>query len=679
MKTYAFLIFTTFFFLGGLIGAEEFSLDRAWDAIKTYQYGDDFQPLIQVESDIRTSRVSAESQALVAAKLALFLNDETTLAGRQFVCLQLRFVGTSAQVPVLAKYLNRTEDFDHARMALQMIPGEESLIPLRETLKTMKGKMLVGIIESLAAREDRKSVPEWKKFIESEDRSVAAIAVAALGAFDTEIETLMNINAPDLEQARLSALLRIAHRLRAAGNTTKAGDIFSKLSARQVPIVFRRSSLEGQLNILSVLDRNETVYQWLFEDDVEKNRVAASHMKVLSATQFEELSSKFDELPSQTQIVFLEIATEHLAGQTMETLRKMLEHGNNSERLAALRTIGSRGDVAVIPILLTILKENDNILQTAVKEALLQLPRSVVSSALLAVIDQPELRQNVLDMLGAMKCYEAIDPLILLAHSEDATVFTPVIAALGQICDPDDSDIPRMLTLYLSSRPGVHREQVERSLVMICEKHPDPGTRVTILLHCLENEKGELPTPILVTTLPLLGRLGNWKIAEMVLPLLDSDQPDLRRSAIRALCNWPNADYHGVLWNIVQESPASEYVRWALRAYIRVVTLKSDRPESETLAMLQKAMQKANDDADKQWCLSRCSTIRTMESVEWIAGYLDDPVLAQTACAAIAELAHHRFLREPNKERFAPILVKVENIAKDAKIIESVKKSRMGM
>ena len=677
MKTYTFLFFSTIVFLGSFVGHVE--AQQAWDAIKTYQYGDDFQPLIKIESDIRASHVSAESQAVAAAKLASFLNEETTLAGRQFVCLQLRFVGTAAEVPVLTKYLNRPEDFEHVRMALQMIPGEESLVPLREALQTFQGKMLIGVIESLAAREDTKSIPELMKLIESADRAVAVVAVTALGTFDTEMETLKGINAADLEQARLSALLRIAHRLCTEGKTDQANDIFSTLSSRQTPATFRRSALEGQLRILSETDRNAAVYRWFFEEDAEKNQVAASHLKELSVAQFEELTEKTDELPPSARAVFLEIAAERLTGQTWEAMRPMLEHGNDAQRLAALRTVGSMNEADVIPLLLAILKEDNAVLQTAAKDAFGQLPKEQVSPALLAVVDQPELRQHVLDILSAMKCYDAIDPLIPLAQSGDADVFIPVIAALGKICDPDKSDIPRMLKLYLSSRPGIHREHVERAIVVICEKIPDPDARANLLLEFLKNENGEWTPTILVTVFPLLGKLGNREIAEMVLPLVESDQPDLQRSAIRALCNWPNADYQDVLWNIAQKSPASEYARWALRAYVRVVTLKSDRPEAETLAMLQKAMQAANLDADKQWCLSRCSAIRTMASVEWAAGYLDDPALAQTACGVLAELAHHRFLREPNKERFVPILLQVEKTATDANTVERVKKSRLGM
>ncbi|MCL2710627.1 MAG: HEAT repeat domain-containing protein [Planctomycetaceae bacterium] len=677
MKKHILLFLTTFFLLASLTVAEKPPVELAWDAIKTYQYGNDLAPLILVERDIR-----AHPQAVSAARLAALLNDETTLAGRQFVCLQLRFVGTSAEVPVLAKYLHRNDDFEHARMALQAIAGEEALVPLREALHTFQGKMLVGVIESLAVRKDTISLPALIELIDSEDQSVAAAAIAALGAFENEgLETLMQIKttSPDLEQTRLRALLRIASTLCGKGQIDTAGMIYEQLADSETPRNSRRAALEGQLQILSEATRYETLFHWFFEEDFVKRQVAVRYLYDIPSALFDELTERLDDLPPGIILVMLEIIAERQGEQTMETLRKVLEGGNELERLFALRAIGATGDVEIIPLLVMALKENNPAMQTVAAEMMQRFPHEAVLPALLPLVEQPESRQIALDILSTMKCYPAIDPLIRLAQSGDASLFAPVIAALGRICDPDEYDIPRMMRLYLSSRPGIHRDNVERAVVVICEKNPDANTRANLILDFLQKEGDGLTPSLLVTTLPLLGRLGNQQIADKVLPLLQSDQLDLQRVAIRALCNWPNADYHGVLWEIVQEAPANEYTRWALRAYIRVVTLRSDRPESETLSMLQKAMQAASDDADKQWCLSRSSTIRTMETVDWATGYLDDPVLAQTACEVIAELARHRFLREPNKDRFDPILDDVERTTQDARIIESVQRSRLGM
>ena len=95
--------------------------------------------------------------------------------------------------------------------------------------------------------------------------------------------------------------------------------------------------------------------------------------------------------------------------------------------------------------------------------------------------------------------------------------------------------------------------------------------------------------------------------------------------------------------------------------------------------MLQKAMKLAKNAEDQQWVLSRASTVRTMDTVAWIAEYLDDPNLGQAACQAIVELAHHRFLRHPNMDRFGPLLEKVSRTSKDPSVVERAKKYRLGL
>jgi hypothetical protein len=109
------------------------------------------------------------------------------------------------------------------------------------------------------------------------------------------------------------------------------------------------------------------------------------------------------------------------------------------------------------------------------------------------------------------------------------------------------------------------------------------------------------------------------------------------------------------------------------------VSLKSDRPESQTLAMLQNAMRLAQAADDQRLIVQRASTVRTMESVTWIAQYLDEPPLAEAACEALVELAHHRFLRHPNMDRFGPILEKVSRTSKNPQVIERAKRYRLGL
>ena len=160
---------------------------------------------------------------------------------------------------------------------------------------------------------------------------------------------------------------------------------------------------------------------------------------------------------------------------------------------------------------------------------------------------------------------------------------------------------------------------------------------------------------------------------------LEDAEPTVRESAIRALCNWPSADVAEQLLTLATDSDNRAYRRMALRAYIRVVSLKSDRPQSDTLAMLQNAFNLATTAEDKRLVIERTSTVRTMDAVEWVASMLDEPGLAQSACKTIVELAHHRFLRLPNMDQFGPILEQVAKTSDDPTIGERAKRYRLGL
>ena len=179
--------------------------------------------------------------------------------------------------------------------------------------------------------------------------------------------------------------------------------------------------------------------------------------------------------------------------------------------------------------------------------------------------------------------------------------------------------------------------------------------------------------------LPLLGRLGGKEPLPIVMSAVKSTNPQTQNAGVRALCNWPDATVADRLLEIVKTSQDKSHKVWALRAYIRVITLKSERPETETLAMLKNAMRLADADAQRVLVVQRAAAVRHIETLRWVAPFLDDPALDQAASQTIVELAHHRFLRNPNKKEFAPLLKKVAKISNDNDIVERANRYLLGL
>jgi len=126
-----------------------------------------------------------------------------------------------------------------ARFALERIPDSAADGALCDALGKAKGKILVGIINSIGERRNRqfaKVVGGLIEFISDRDETVAEAAVAALGKIGTPeaAKALAKAKAKVSRKLRpvvVDALLQCAERLLKEGKKNDAASIYKALSA----------------------------------------------------------------------------------------------------------------------------------------------------------------------------------------------------------------------------------------------------------------------------------------------------------------------------------------------------------------------------------------------------------------------------------------------------------------
>ena len=670
--------------------AEEMSTESAWKALPHYEYGQDMAAILAIDRVVIRAMRSPTDRSACAKRLAsLLLSHETTLAARQAICLQLRQVGTPAEVPVLAKLLAKPETSQMARYALESIPGQEASAALRSALTTLRGEPLAGVIQSVSARKDLAALPVLQHLADSQDPRVATAAIGALGNITGD--RAARFLADRAEQAGFPtpmnlafSLLRCADAFLHAGQTGQAKTIYAKLSRPGQHAGVRRTALDGLLRLQGD-QATTTILAWLSAQDPERRQLAMGHLHALPDDKIDQLLSRFSELPNVAKLVLIDLGIARREEKIVPLAHTLIESDQPELKLAGIRCLGLVGDASVIPVLIQALSAS-NALSTASQDALTRLPSKEVVPALLdALRKQPAIRIPVIRVLVKLKSRDAIDPLIELASQSDPAQYAPALNGLRELAHPDKADIARLIDLLRKTERGKHRDEVEKTILIACGKLPENVDRAQPVLAILAGDD-RMGSDFIsshrdeaIKCLPLLGRLGGPKALQLIQKGIASEDAAVRESATRALCNWPNAEVADRLLELAKTSKNPAYCRWALRAYIRVITLKSDRPEATTLAMLKNAMTLAERVDEKRLALRRAPTIRTLETVRWIVPYLDDPELAQTACRAIVELAHHRFLRHPNMDLFDPILKKVERISNDPVLAERAKRYRLGL
>ncbi len=657
--------------------------EAAWAEMAKYEAGQDQKSLLAMNWVVINAMKDASTRAATAARLVKVLQDPaTTPAARQYICAQLFQVGTEAEVAAVAPLVLDPATSDMARLFLERVKSDASIAALRGALDKLKGRPLTGVVNSLSIMGDEASVDKIIALTKDEDPMVALAAWRALGNYGSDAVAGFFIDclkkAEKASAPMESAAVRTAILLGSADRQDKAMEIYRLLADGKRSVGPRQAGFQAVFAATPDDQKASLIAQWSKSADVVQQKIVISQLTVLSDEALER-TLREEGIGKKVEIALME---ELAARQGEKMLPAMLEAVNSPDPAKvqmALRFLGSVGDPQVIPVLIKALNFDEDSRRIAA-DALAQRTKEDVGPALLEALNkQVEIREQVVEILSKLKYYEAIDPLTRLARNSDPAVYEGAVEGLRAICDPDETDLKRMLALYLEVPAGAQRDFVERAVAFICEKNSKAGDRATILLGLVGSHPDKDQAAFQAVVLPLLGRLGTEAVYAKIEPLLRSPQAELSAAAVRALCNWPTAEHAAALWELATKSDSKAYRSQALRAYIRVVTLPSDRPEAKTLEMLQNAMKLADSNDNKNLALSRAASVRTLETVDWVASYLDDPDLAQAACRVIVELAHHRFLRQPNKAHFEPILRKVEATAEDKNIADLAAKARMGM
>jgi len=248
------------------------------------------------------------------------------------------------------------------------------------------------------------------------------------------------------------------------------------------------------------------------------------------------------------------------------------------------------------------------------------------------------------------------------------------MAALGEIGTAEQ--IPGMVQGVLKAQPGKERAAAERAVAAVCERLPDGTDRAAPLIAAFDAlpPKDRLAPQLL----PTLGRVGGPAALTIVERALANSDSDMHSAGVTALCNWPDGAVATRLLELARTEEHKEHRTQARKALIRIAPLADGRSDQRRLDLVKTTFAMCQDDAEQKLVLQRAKSIRTIETLHYVAKFLDDARFAQVACETIVELAHHRALREPNKAEFDALLDRVIATSKDATIIDRAQRYQKG-
>jgi HEAT repeat protein len=220
--------------------AADEAVDKAFDALKAYDWGQDRNVLKPIDDAVVASHEDAAARKELEKRLADALKADAPRAAKDYICRKLSLIGSAGSVPALAALLPDEKLSHMARYALERIPCPEAVAAMRDSVAKVGAKQKVGVINSLGVRRDAQSLSALVALLGDSDKNVAGAAAAALGSIGTPeaAKALGDFQAKAPKELRLvaaDAYLTCAERLLADGKKTEAIAIYKALNKPDQP------------------------------------------------------------------------------------------------------------------------------------------------------------------------------------------------------------------------------------------------------------------------------------------------------------------------------------------------------------------------------------------------------------------------------------------------------------
>ena len=226
-------------------------LEQAFDALKTYDYGVDRHVLDPIDEAVVKTRNDPAARKEIESKLLAVLQRNAPRDAKDYVCRQLRTMGTAACVPVLEKLLADAELSHMARYALERIPDPQAGQALERQLRKLSGNLKVGVISSLGTRGQASTsnpVGALRPLLKDPDDSVAraaAIALGRIGSADANKALASATPRPAVVAVFADASLSCAEKLLAAGRGKEAKATYERLLKNKPSELVRQAAEHG--------------------------------------------------------------------------------------------------------------------------------------------------------------------------------------------------------------------------------------------------------------------------------------------------------------------------------------------------------------------------------------------------------------------------------------------------
>jgi HEAT repeat protein len=604
------------------------------------------------------------------AELIAVLRSDAPKAEKAKVLKPLAIFAGKDAVPVIAPYLSDEELSSWARIALEAIPDPACDEALRKAEASLKGRLLIGVINSIGVRCDAQAVDALAARMGDPDAAVATAAVAALGRIRNDaaakvLERALATAAPAIRGEVADAVVRCAEKKLAEGKKDEAIRLYDLVSKADVP---QNRVLEGIRG--AIVARGAAGLPLLVEllQSTNKKRFALAlklTREISAPALTDALLAELRQAPPARQSLLLLALADRADPKARAALLQAAKSGVGEVRLASIRGLKNMGDSSCGPVLLDAALDPDETISEAAAEILAELPAKEIDDLLVARLPSAsgKSRLVLIELVGRRHIESVAKALMKFADGPDAQVRAAALTALGATISV--RDLSFLTDRVVAQDKPEEAQAAEAALRAACTRMSDREASTAKVLEAIALAQ----VPGKCRLLGVLVAIGGDKALQAVAGAAQDSNAEVRRAGYRALGEWTSAGAGPELLKLVKNGDP-QLKTGALRAYIRIAR-QFDIPNGPRMAMFREIMTLAQRDEERRLALDILKQIRTTESLSTAVSYLDQPKLCDAAANVAITMSERMIASKPNE--VAAAMKQVIEAAKSKDLVEKAR------
>jgi len=568
-------------------------------------------------------------------------------------CKQLAIYGTAKAVPALAPLLTDPNLASWARIALEAIPGQASDEALRRAIGKLKGRLLIGVVNSLGVRAYAKATDDLTALLDGADEQVASAAAEALGRIGTAkaataLGPFLDAKSEVLRSSAAEGCILCAEKFLAAGQADEAVKLYDTVRKAGVP---RQRIIEATRG--AILARKAGGVVMLVELLRSKDRA----MYGLGLRVARELAG-----PEATDAIVAELksASPDRQGPLLlalaargdpKALPAVLDAAKASQgkfRVTAIGLLQKMGNVSCVPVLLDAAVDDDAQVAKVAKLTLARLSGPGVSQDIVARLGKSsgKVRLVLIELAGQRQLADALPIVVKLAGEPDPAASAAALTAISIM--GTGKQIPDLVKLVGSAKTADQQTGAAKTLTALCAR---AGAACAAELRPLTRSKA--PELRVVGLHAMIAAGGPAALVAVEAAIKDKDQA-VQDEAVRTLSTWPNkwpADdaVAQPLLTLAKSAKKLSHRVLAMRGYLQYIQVSKKLSGAQRLAKVKQALSLASRPEEKKLAIAVLATINSTASLETLTALTAEPAVAQEACLAIVKLAGDRGAKNLNK------------------------------